>query len=499
MKQKSNQFCLDILDQDIKRATATANVVMSLASYQEARSPTELSLSPVYHYQYGSISKAVAELSSEEASRVKVQQAIRKMCLPYYESCEEHSLSDWLLLQTDTTPIGKAHSPTLEDRTYIPVPNNVIPGNKSLDIGYEASFINLSEPASCWSLPLSVKRVQSRETATECALEQLQDIFSQPDLALEQQACINTLDSKYGNAAYLSPAHQHKHLVNVVRLRAGMKVYTHQPRTNTGGAHGVYGDKFYLHRHSRWKKYDKHPKTKQPYQVWQRSIFEQECENLPAFEAKMGNGRKVCIKLWRWNDKMIRSKNGHNMKDKPFDLVAVEVRDSKSQELVFDKQLFFAIAGEQKAKLATEPAYQAYRHRYDIEPYFRFTKQRLMLQKYQTSIREHFENWLLVIFLTTWLLFAASKEAHYRPRKWEQYLPENKPDRQTARLTIAKTRKAVQALFLTFDPMPFKPLKSKKGRPRQKGETQKKRTRFPVVKKSSRAGALAPTLSQNRA
>ena len=53
-------------------------------------------------------------------------------------------------------------------------------------------------------------------------------------------------------------------------------------------------------------------------------------------------------------------------------------------------------------------------------------------------------------------------------------------------MSIAQARHAAQDLFLTFDQIPFIPLKSKKGRPRQQGETQIQRTRYPVVKKTTK-------------
>ncbi|MEZ5044181.1 MAG: hypothetical protein R2828_30085 [Saprospiraceae bacterium] len=39
---------------------------------------------------------------------------------------------DSILLQTDVSPLGKAHSPTLPEWGYIAVPNTVIRGNKPM-------------------------------------------------------------------------------------------------------------------------------------------------------------------------------------------------------------------------------------------------------------------------------------------------------------------------------------------------------------------------------
>ncbi len=214
-----------------------------------------------------------------------------------------HIPGEYFLFQTDTTPVCKPHSPTLKERSYVAVPNNVIPGNKPLGVGYELSFVNIGEPESSWSLPLSIKRVGIHQTASECALEQLSVLFSHPELLFADQTVVNTLDSKYGNAHYLAPAHQHDQLVNVVRLRSGMKVWKQNVRTDTGGVPGIYGEKYYLHPESQHKSY-KHPKTKECYQVFQQSIFELPADETLRFCTRTSKGRKLLVELWRWNNLM---------------------------------------------------------------------------------------------------------------------------------------------------------------------------------------------------
>ena len=119
---------------------------------------------------------------------------------------------------------------------------------------------------------------------------------------------------------------------------------------------------------------------------------------------------------------MIRSKNKHNMKDKPFDLIAAITTDAKTGEMIFNHPMFIAVCGQKKQHISTPKAYLYYRKRYDIEPYFRFAKQKLLLEKYQTPNTKHFDNWLIIIQLATWLLYTASKHVNYQPREWEKYL-----------------------------------------------------------------------------
>jgi hypothetical protein len=453
-------------------AKAAVNIVMALASFREARSVVELSLSPIFHYQYSSISKTIHRIGTQEPEHL--QRAIGALCMGSFEAANSP-----LLLQSDTTPVCKPHAPTLKDRTYVAVPNNVIAGNKSLNVGYDVSFVNLCDQEKRWSLPLSIQRVPPEKTASACALEQIARLLCEFD----DQLVINTLDSKYGNAAYLGPAYAHENLVNVVRLKTGMKVWKEHLRRDTGGAPAHYGQKYYLCSSTGYKHYKSHPKTKEPYRVFRRSIFDLAADKFVQLQAKTRKGRKLVVHLWRWRDMLLRGKSGASMKEKPLDLLAVEVCDEETGALVFGRPMFLAISGERKTEVSTEQGYQCYRGRYGIEPYFRFCKQRLLLSSYQTCSVDHFDSWLLMVQLASWLLYSASEEVQFSPRKWEQYLPQSKGAQAGVALSMAQTRKGAERLFLTFESGPFKPGKYKKGSGRAKGAKQVPRKRYKVVKK----------------
>ena len=398
----------------------------------------------------------------------------------------DNSSSDYYLLQTDTTPFCRPHSPTLPHRTFVSIPNNAVPGNRPLSIGYELSCVNLCDPESRWSLPLSLKRVNLSETASDCAISQLDDLIAHPDLPFsgKEKLLINTCDSKYGTANYLSVVHKHDQLVNIIRLRAGLRVWERYDGPQGAGRKRIYGKKYYLRPKSGFKTY-KNYRTGKPSKVFQRSLFERDCDDHTIFETITAKGRRIRIELWRFNDLIMRSKTDYDMKDKPLDLIAVEVRDADSGKLLFGREMYIALCGQNKDQISLRDAYQHYRHRYGIEHYLRFSKQRLMMHKYQTPDIEHLDNWLLIQQLTAWLLYAASDETDKVLRKWETYLPENKHTNDIRRLTISQTRKALQSLLLTLDLSPFKPKKSVKGKGRAKGTTFPPRKRYKRVKKTA--------------
>ncbi len=186
-KQKSHAFCLEILRSKIRRRSGTCNLLMALASYQDARSPTELSESPLFHHEYGSITKVLSNLARNVEERAQVLSLIQSQSWSYYESASVPV--ERVRLQTDTPPLPKPHSPTLAARTYIHASNNVIKGNRPLNIGYDVSHINLSAEGK-WSLPLSTQRVLTDETASERALAQLKDLFEHEDLGFSKKLII---------------------------------------------------------------------------------------------------------------------------------------------------------------------------------------------------------------------------------------------------------------------------------------------------------------------
>jgi len=101
----------------------------------------------------------------------------------------------------------------------------------------------------------------------------------------------------------------------------------------------------------------------------------------------------------------------------------------------------------------------------------------MFLDSYDCEDVQHLDNFLLINQLANWLLYTAADGVDFIPKKWEKNKsnPPPKPDK----LSIAKTYRSVERLFLTFDKEPFLPKPSKKG----KGNIKKERPRFKVVKK----------------
>ena len=455
-----------------------ANFVMSLAGDASSGSVVELSGSPFCHYHYSNLTKVLRYWQIKD----KDFRVFIRSWLPSCRFLEDGT--PYYAFTHDFTKLLKGHSPCLEDRQYVPVCNNVISSNRSLGVGYPLAALHLGIGDQGWCPPLALQRIDSAGDANSVALEQVRTVLRDPMLPFWDQLCLLRADTSYGKAVFLSPLYELDNLVGIARLRAGMKVWSQAPDADpTGGARRIYGEQYYLSDTSAWKTY--HRKGTK-YEVWQTALGEQRADEELKVEDELKNGRKVTIDIRRWKNLLIRTKDGASMKDKPLDVLRIAVLDAQSQKPVFDRPMFIAVSGKRKNEIDPDTARKQYRERYDVEPYYNFAKNRLLMDKLQTPDVRHLDTWLHIVQITSWLLFTARQEiGQINCPVWQKYMPQNKTAQQQPlkTLTIAQTQRAVKSLFCTLDPTPFLPLKCKKGKGRLKGQTFPKRTRFKVVKK----------------
>ncbi|MCY7329373.1 MAG: hypothetical protein LH618_12545, partial [Saprospiraceae bacterium] len=325
----------------------------------------------------------------------------------------------------DVTKMLKAHSPCLEGRQYVPTSNNVIASNRALGVGYPVSALHLGAGQAGWCPPLALDRLGPQEDANAVAVKQIESLLRDKTLPFAEELCLLRGDSSYGKAIFLSPLYDLDTLVPIVRLRSGMKVWQQAPDGEpTGGAKRIYGKKFYLSDASGWKTYRK---KGLPYKVWQDSLCEQPADEHLEKETVLGNDRKVVLDIRRWNNLLIRTKKGASMKDKPLDVLRVQVLDAESRQAIFDRPLFVAVSGKSKSQVDSVLAQEQYRERYDVEPYYRFAKNQLLMDKLQTPDANHLDPWLRIVQISSWLLFTARQEiGQISCPVWQKYLPKNK-------------------------------------------------------------------------
>lgn len=442
---------------------------MALASFKSAKSVVGLSESPIYHYQYSSISEAVSNLARTSAERDERRQSLQRLFLARFEA---KSIIDW---QTDGVSLFREHSRCLKDLQFVHQANTVIRGNKPIGIGYPLLFINLADFESHWSLPFEVELVgketdyvslAGRKMVEICGREEFQDLLN-----------VNTADSSFGCPKYLSPTSQVENLVSLTRLRHGRKVCFAE-RKKTGGAPQIYGADWYLREVSGDWTMNKEEQTITKYQT---SIYENKPDEETVIFTKTRKGKELRIEIRRWNEMLRHSSDGFSMKEAEYDLVSFRVLEVKTGERVFKEDVFVAVTGRERKRLNLKEVYQRFRRRFDLEVTNRFMKQELFLEAYQTPAKENVENWVLTAQTAMWLLYEAADEVESVSAKWQQY---NEPKvREGGKRTPSQTKKGLERLFLSFEKEPYLPKKCKKGQGRQKGTKLEKRAEYKVEKK----------------
>ena len=378
----------------------------------------------------------------------------------------------------------RPHSPSLPQRRHVYKANNQVKGNRPVEIGYELSTVGLSsrrplygisEPA--WNPPLSMRLVPYGVNKNSFTATQVNDLLENKDLPFYNSLTVNALDSSYCSPEYVVGTYGQENLVNIIRSSSNRNVWkqlTPQEvkdrrikNKDNRGANSVYGQEYKLKEVADW--------------------------NLAAdvetsFGVKLAKGRTCMVEMEVWENMMVRSQRGYSMKDKPFRLVRIRLLDGKTGERLFKRCMWLRVWGKRRMELSAEQIYWSYRNRYDIEHFFRFGKQRLLLDKYQTPDEEHLQNWMEVVNLAYWLLFVGKQEAKHDCLKWQQY-DKNYKNRvkHNIKVTPSQVQLQMTRIILGFEQTPFLPKVQIKGKGRRLGQTLPKRKKYPIlVKKKKR-------------
>ncbi len=468
---------------------AIADLVSALSANQSAHSPTELALNVLYVYQYSSICDAIHNFleKKEKDKPVKTKEELALEPDEYdletlfhkeaqvhdflKEFLEKRNAKFWLL-NTDVTSIYREHSPVLKDKEFVHAANTVIKDNKPVTIGYRLSTVALSarEGDAAWNPPLSMLKVPHNEKSNEFAARQIRLMLVDEEL-FGNNLVVNTLDCAYNNIGYVYPTHDIANLVNLIRMAGNRNVFnTYKGEIKTGkGAKNKYGKIFKLP--------DKETHTPP-------DLTEQ-------FEWNMQNGRKCTVFAKQWNNMIISGKHDKKMYDKPFNLISIQLIDNDTDKPVYKKTLWLTLCGQRRNEINLQEAYQSYRLRFDIEFFFRFGKQKLLLDKFQTPEVKHLQNWFWIVQFSYWLLYLSRTEGEKIVRPWEKYNQKCKnqdakePENKTVK-TPTQTQRTMQTILCEFVKNNLIPKPHNKCSGRVKGDSQTKRERFIVVKKGKK-------------
>jgi len=434
----------------------------------------ELSLSPCFRRTYSSITDGIdnffqAPSAGEEGQeRGEWEQKLVKLMAPYLPLPQTRKF--WLF-GIDVTPQPRPYAETLAERSYIYQPNT-LSGNKPVNIGHQSSVLALlpekgvSSPP--WVVPLNVRRVGTEATKNETGAAQVKTVLLAETLPFSGQLKVLVGDSDYSARTFLGEIYGYEAdqtgkkksdaQVAIVRS-AGNRTFYHAPPKSEGknpvGHPTWYGEPFRLSDEDTWGEPDEEEGT-----TWTTH-----------------RGKTYQVRLRGWHNIRMTGTRQYPMHQYPFTLVRADVLDEAGKPL-FKRPMWLIVMGQRRAEVSLVEIWDAYRQRVDLEHYFRFGKQKLLLGAYQTPDVEHAENWGQLVPLAYCFLWLAAGLVEDMPRPWERPAPKSQ-----AKVSPARAQRGFGAIISQIGTPAQAPKPRGYSPGRAKGQKQKPRERHPVIKK----------------
>lgn len=441
------------------RRDAAFELIDALSSNMTAKSVVELSLNSFHRRNYCSITRVVDEFYSGCINKKLKNDEVMKIII---EHCVLPKERKYFLLGVDCTPNPRRYSPTQQDRGFVYAPNT-ISGNKPVTIGHQYSVVAfLPEKADAhsppWVVPLSCHRVATSEKGAMVGMKQLSQCVMRN--AFQNTLCVTVADSAYSNADPICESSKNPNQVHISRVRNNRVLHHTAEQTSTvkKGRKKYFGEEFRLRDETTWRM----PNEKIEFKI----------------ANKKGKNQVVTIECW--NGIVMRGTRESNTSKFPLRLLRICVH-KESGELLFKKPLWLIASGERRFELSLRDIFECYRQRFDIEHFFRFGKNKLLMNKSQTPDINHEEAWWQLTTIAYTQLYLARDLANNTPAPWEKYLPTFKSAKEISPTQVQKDFGRIIRTFGT----PAKPPKHlKKATGRQKGEKQIARIRYPIVQKA---------------
>jgi hypothetical protein len=380
------------------RADTLIELLDAICSNLTATSVVELSQTACFRRSYSSLFKAIDEW---QPPKMLLPHLLR----PYLPGPQQRPF--WLLL-VDVTGQPRLYGRTVEDRGMVYQPA-VVKGNKPVTIGHQYSSVTLGlEPeegvSKSWVLPLLTERVPTSQDKEMVGGSQVDALLDDPQLPFGQQLCVEAVDSSYSKAGYLHGHRRHPHLVTIARVKSNRTFY-HQFQSEAEPLKAA--------GHPRW--------YGDPFKLSGAGERAAPHETLTRWETSR-RGKRYRVEIQAWHNVLMRGKRDVPMHKHPFTLVCITRYDQDGQP-AFKHPLWLLVMGHRLEELSLEQIYLAYLARFDIEHFFRFGKQKLLLTRFQTPAVEREEKWWQLNHLAFAQLWLTRHLTVALPRPWERNLP----------------------------------------------------------------------------
>lgn len=444
-------------------ADAAMDLIDALCSEgHRYKKPTQLSKSPAFRRKYSSITKAIhAYADSKQTCKLKDL------------FCKLHRHSKRHFFAIDTTPNPRPYAKTLSERVVTHYPNPA-PGNKPICVGHPYSVIvALAQEQHIkdkhWVNPVVVERVDADEKGNLKGMRTLKQLIK--DISQEGELYVSFADSLYGSHACRQEVIQNSDHVHVFRLRMSRNLFAQADTSNhKNGRKQEYGEKIVLSDPAT------HP-----------DCDEQEIIN---FKTKKGKALTITLKIWR--NLLLRGTREFRSSEHPINAIQATVTD-ESGHAVYKNPLWLGVIGKRKDELSMVDTYHGYCSRYDIEHFFRFGKNNLLIDQLQTPESAHEEAWWALCAIAYSQLYQAKELVERMPEPWQRYLAQYQDGDQLV-ITPSQTQQGFAKLLDIVGTPASTPIPRGVSQGRQKGQLQEKRTLKPITfKGNKRKKSIIPT------
>ncbi len=292
-------------------------------------------------------------------------------------------------------------------------------------------------------------------------------------LPLDKKLCVHVGDGAYSTAPIRKKVLPYTNLISIFRIRNNRAVYEKADPSSAK----KYGNKIKLNEP------DTHNKP----------------DEVICFESLTASGRPIKIEIKVWHDQLLRGTREFKGYKNPFSIFQICVYDAKTKKKLFIRPLWLAVDGKRRCELSALTVYECYRQRYDIEHFFRFGKQQLLMNHFQTPDTIYEEKWWQIVQLSYSQLFLSCDICELLPRDWERYLPKFKKqdDNISGEVSPSLAQRAFHKVLQEIGTPAQDVRKVKPGEGRKEGDEQKKRTVKPVIFKNQKKKKVASSKEQN--
>ncbi|MEA3346416.1 MAG: transposase [Chloroflexota bacterium] len=409
-----------------KARDAQFELARALLLSPSIRSFPELSLSPVFRRKWPSVYAAIEGGQQDQ------------------EWLEGHFINQIpaegvQVFSLDGTAWPHPEAKALADRQYVYSGGSVVVGHPYSVLAW------VPERGGSWAPPVSVRRVTSRQTATEVGVAQVKRLCHFRGKEMAQRLHLIVGDCKYGNHRFLGPL-KDEPCGALVRMRRDRVLYGEPGPYSGMGRPRVHGDRFSFKEPETWGK--------------------------PDAEVELEDERWGKVRLRRWDGLHARQDA-----DTPFSVILVEAhleqkKSSKPFWLAYQPPPDQAPGDQRLVDL-----WHWYDWRWAVEPSIRFRKQYLYWTLPRFQEPEYCDRWTGLVNVGQWELFLARDVVKDKPLPWQ-------PAQE--RLTPERTLQSLGATFrkIGIPTAPPQPRGKSPGWPKGRSRTRPKR--HPVVKKGDK-------------